>query len=702
LGEKGEVIGALTLKGTINRNGKPYGHITPAGNVFANNGEQVGALVRLGSVIGNDGKIKGWVAFDGALNAKENFAPIGKMTSNGAAVNNAGQQIGHLVPRGTVVNLKGNFEGIASVGGQLLSNAGEVLASFPYDDRLLSEANGWIGRTLKAGVVLNPEGKLLGYTRYDAKVVDNRGQVLGQVRYDNRVIKANNDVIGQYVPYGQSFFDQKGKVLGAMSFDGVVRDAKGESVGTLVGTTLVNKNNEVLGNAFDAGFAINEQGKTIGYISPNAKAVVEIDGNDEVYTLTTSQRLINKAKEIVGGSVPAGIALGLDLSNVGEVVADGAVLNKNEVAGKTLTDAVLYDGLNRIIGGSIAPSVIVGRDGRVVGTTTNGKEVNDFNDKKIGLLLPFGTSLNGQNTLVGMTMPTGVAVDDFAKVVGFVASDGSVVKADGAMVGRVMQDGTVIRLLSRDVYGVMPDFADVVASGVAIGLKPELFGRAMPSGDVLDTSNKKIASILDDATLLGTDGNLKGALVGWRTAIDHNTVVIGNSTGDGYATNVQGEKIGPFASNGAIKGKHQLKTLGAIVPKELVAKQCRVQGQVRYDGRIIDGNGNVVGSVGIDGMAKDDKGNPLGGVVQKGTVIADDEKGEVLGRTLPDADVVNKEGISIGCALEDGTVIDKNGNVIGKVLKRGIVVDADGNVLGRVLRDGSVVDANGNVIGHVL
>ena len=104
-----------------------------------------------------------------------------------------------------------------------------------------------------------------------------------------------------------------------------------------------------------------------------------------------------------------------------------------------------------------------------------------------------------------------------------------------------------------------PDFADVVASGVAIGLKPVLFGRAMPSGDILDTSNKKIASIWDDAKLLGLDGNLAGALVGWRTAIDHNTVVVGDTTGDSYVTSILGEKIGRLASNGAIKGKHQLK-----------------------------------------------------------------------------------------------------------------------------------------------
>ena len=700
LGEDGKLIGLLTINGEVNKDGKKIGHMTPAGNVYADNGQMLGALVRLGSVIGTDNKVKGWLAFDGQLNSKDNFEAIGRMMPDGYAVDKSGMQIGHLIPRQTVTDLKGNFAGVVSVDGRVLGRSGEVLGSFPYDNRLMNANDVWVGRVLNAGVALDVNGQKLGSTRYDAAVVNTRGQVVGQVRYDNRIVNVGGDVIGLYVPYGTLYFDQKGKVLGAMAFDGVVRDGNGSEVGHVIGTTLVNNNSEVVGNQMPQGFALNEQGKVTGHIFPNATTLAEVDGVAQTNTLTTSLRIVDKNKAIVGGNVPFGIALGSDLSVTGNVIADGTVLQNNAISAKTLTDNVMYDTLDKVVGGIIEPSVIVGRDGRIVGSTSISNAVNDNKDARIATLMPFGKALSVDNRLVGMTMPTGAAVDDFAKIVGFVASDGSVIKADGAITGRAMQDGTIVRLLSRDAYGVMPDFADVIASGVAIGLKPELFGRAMPSGDVLDTSNQKTASILDDATLLGTDGNLAGALVGWRTAIDHQVNVIGDSTGDGFVTDIKGGKVGKLASNGAIKGKHQLKTLGAIVPTELVAKQCRIQGQVRYDGRIIDGNAKVVGSIGLDGMAKDENGQALGGVVQKGTVIADN--GDVLGRTLPDSDVVNMEGESIGCVLEDGTVIDHNGNIIGHVLKRGIVVDENGNVLGRVLRNGQVVNAAGEVIGKVL
>lgn len=700
LGKDGSLLGALTVDGAINKDGKKIGHITAAGNVYGNNGQILGSLVRLGSVIGTDSKVKGWLTFDGKINAREDFRAIGKMMADGYAVDESGMQIGHLIPRQTVTDLRGNFAGVVSVDGRVLGRTGEVLGSFPYDNRLINAKNIWVGRVLSAGVALDVNGQKLGSARYDASVVNDRGQVMGQVRYDNRIVNANGQVLGVYVPYGTLYFDQKGKVLGAMAFDGFVRDGKGAVVGQVIGTTLVNNNSEILGNVMPQGFAQDEQGRVIGHISSDATVLEEIDGVEETDNLTTSMRIVNKNKAIIGGAVPFGIALGSDLNIVGNAIADGTVLNDNTVAAKTLPDAVMYDSLDKVVGGLVEPSVMVGRDGRVVGTTSISNAVNDNNGARIATLMPFGTALNTDNRLVGITMPNGAAVDDFANVVGFVASDGSVVLADGTLVGRAMQDGTIVRLLSRDSFGVMPDFADVIAGGVAIALKPELFGRAMPSGDVLDTQNKKIAGILDDATLLGTDGNLAGALVGFRTAIDHQTNVIGDSTGDGYVTDIKGVKVGPLASNGAIKGKHQLKTLGAIVPKELVAKQCQIQGQVRYDGRIIDGNAKVVGSVGLDGMATGNNGQPLGGVVQKGTVIADD--GAVLGRTLPDADVVDMEGVSIGCALEDGSVIDYNGNVIGHVLKRGVVVDEDGNVLGRVLRNGQVVNANGDVVGKVL
>ena len=700
LGTDGKLIGALTINGEINKDGKAIGHITAAGNVYSNNGQIIGALVRLGSIIGTDNKVKGWLAFEGNVNAREDFKAIGKMMPDGFAVDDSGMQIGHLIPRQTVTDLRGNFAGVVSVDGRVLGRTGEVLGSFPYDNRLVNSNDIWVGRVLPAGVALDVNGQQMGMTRYDAVVVNARGQAIGQIRYDNRIINADSQVIGNYVPYGTPYFDQKGKVLGAMAFDGVVRDGNGAQVGQLIGSTLVNNNDEILGNMMPQGFAEDEQGKVTGHIYPDATTSREVDGEKQTDVLTTSMRVVDKSRAIIGGSVPFGICLASDLSIVGNVIADGTVLQNNTVSAKTLPDGVMYDSLEKVAGGLIEPSVMVGRDGRVVGTTSISSAVNDNNGTRIATLMPFGTALSTDNHLVGMTMPTGGAVDDFAKIVGFVSSDGSVVKADGALVGRAMQDGTIVRLLNRDIYGVMPDFADVISSGVAIGLKPELFGRAMPSGDVLDTSNKKIAGILDDATLLGTDGNLAGALVGFRTAIDHQTSVIGDSTGDGFVTDIKGAKIGHLASNGAIKGKHQLKTLGAIVPKDLVTKQCQIQGQVRYDGRVIDGNAKVVGFIGLDGLAVDESGQPLGGVVQKGTVIDDD--GNVLGRTLPDSDVVNMEGISIGCALEDGTVIDHDGNVIGHVLKRGIVVDENGNVLGRVLRNGQVVNANGEVIGKVL
>ncbi|MBP5533925.1 MAG: hypothetical protein J6Y03_00245 [Alphaproteobacteria bacterium] len=700
LGKNGELIGFMTINGEVNKDGKPVGHVTAAGNVYGNNGQVLGSLVRLGSVIGTDGRVKGWLAFEGKVNAREDFHSIGKMMPDGYAVDESGMQVGHLIPRQTVTDLKGNFAGVVSVDGRVLGRTGEVLGSFPYDDRLINAKDIWVGRVLQKGVALDVNGKKLGFTRYDAAVVNERGQAIGQIRYDNRIIDANNQVLGSYIPYGTLYFDQKGKVLGAMAFDGVVRDGKGAVVGQVIGTTLVNNNDEILGNMMPQGFAENEQGKVMGHIFSDATVLQEVDGVEETDVLTTSMRIVDKNKAIVGGYVPFGICLASDLSIAGNAIADGTVLQSNTLAAKTLPDSVMYDSLDKVVGGLIEPSVMVGRDGRIVGTTSISNAVNDNEGSRIATLMPFGTALSVDNRLVGITMPIGAAVDDFAKIVGFVAPDGSVVKADGALVGRAMQDGTIVRLLSRDSYGVMPDFADVISSGAAIGLKPVLFGRSMPSGDVLDIANKKIASVLDDATLLGTDGNLAGALVGFRTAIDHQTNVIGDSTGDGYVTDIKGAKVGPLASNGAVKGKHQLKTLGAVVPKELVTKQCQIQGQVRYDGRIIDGNAKVVGYVGLDGLAKDEKGQSLGGIVLKGTVIADN--GDVLGRTLPDADVVNMEGVSIGCALEDGTVIDHDGNVIGHVLKRGIVVDENGNVIGRVLRNGQVVNANGEVIGKVL
>ena len=703
LGEKGEVLGFLTINGTINKDGKPVGRVTAAGNIFNMSNRAIGSLVRLGSVMGTDRQVKGWLAFDGNLMSKKQ-EPIGRVMPDGYAVDEKGFQIGHIIPRRTVVDLKGNFVGAASVDGRVLGKTGQALGFFPYHSQLIDEKDLWIGRSLPAGVALDEVGKVMGQVRFDGSVVNNRGQVLGTIRSDNRIMNAEQKVVGLYVPYGEWFFDQKGKVLGAMSFDGQVRDSKGSIIGSVIGSTLVDVNNNIVGRMMPQGFATDEQGKVTGHIFPNATTYRTLEDTDEEKAdiLTSSYRIVNEDRQIVGGAVPFGLMLSLDGKVRGNAAADASVLSNNAPMGKILPDSIVYDTQDRVSGGLIAPNVIVDRDGHIVGSTSVSNVVLGTDGKKAATLMPFGSALTNSNQLFGLRMLTGGAVDDFARKVGFVSVDGRVVLADGTMTGRVMQDGTVVRLLNPDSFGVMPDFADVIAEGVAIGLKPELYGRAMPTGDILNTANEKIADILDDATLLDKNGKLAGALVGYRTAIDHKANVLGNSTGDGQVTDITGKKVGPLASNGAIKGSHQLKTLGAVVPDNLVSNMCKIVGQVRYDGRVVNQAGEVVASINLDGSAISLKGEPLGGVVQKGSVIANDEKGTLLGRTLPDSDVVDLNGVSIGCALFDGTVIDHNGNVIGRVLKRGIVVDENGNVIGRVLRNGDVVDENGKVIGHVL
>jgi len=703
LGEKGEVLGFLTINGTINKEGKPIGKVTAAGNIFNMNNKAIGSLVRLGSVMGTDKQIKGWLAFDGKLMSKQQV-PMGLVMPDGYAVDENGNQIGHIIPRRTVVDLKGNFVGAASVDGRVLGKTGQPLGFFPYQSQLIDEKDIWVGRALPAGVALDEIGKVMGQVRYDGSVVNSRGQVLGTVSYDNRIVSLDKRVVGLYVPYGEWFFDQKGKVLGAMAFDGQVRDSKGNAVGLLIGSTLVDNNNNIVGRMMPQGFAIGEQGELTGHIFPNATTFRKIGDADEEQTdvLTSSYRIIDANRKIVGGSVPFGLSLSLDGKIRGNAIAEATVLAANVPMGTILPDAILYDTQHRVSGGLIAPNVMVGRDGRIVGTMSVSDAVIGTDGRRAASLMPFGSALTPSNELFGMTMMTGAAVDDFARKVGFVSVDGRVVLSDGTMTGRAMQDGTIVRLLTPDAFGVMPDFADVIAEGVAIGLKPELYGRAMPTGDVLNAANEKIADILDDATLLDKGGKLAGALVGYRTAIDHNVNVLGHSTGDGQVTDIFGKVVGPLASNGAVKGLHQLKTLGAVIPNNLVTDMCKVVGQVRYDGRVVNASGEVVASLNLDGSAVSMRGEPLGGVVQKGSVIADDGKGTLLGRTLPDSDVVDLNGVSIGCALFDGTVIDHNGNVIGRVLKRGIVVDENGNVIGRVLRNGDVVDENGKVIGHSL
>ena len=235
-----------------------------------------------------------------------------------------------------------------------------------------------------------------------------------------------------------------------------------------------------------------------------------------------------------------------------------------------------------------------------------------------------------------------------------------------------------------------------------MGYNKSVLGRTTVQGDLIDASDKVVFQELDDATILGKERPLEGMVLPFRPAVSQENSILGVLNGEGKVVDNAGNEIGPVVSNGAVKGDHELKILGSIIPETMVVNNCKVIGQTAYNGDVINGQGNVVGRMQADQWAEDSQGKRLGRSVRYGPVMSPTHPAVYLGRSMPDSTVVDTEGVILGCAENDKRVMDANGNMLGAVIDRGPVFNKAGDMYGRVDAMGRVIGLDNEVLGYII
>ena len=693
-----EFVGFVSVDGTVFQDNQPVGKATPYGSVWDKKGF-IASTVDFGSVVNEKKEVAGWLGFNGQVNTTASKV-LGRMTVDGVVVDEKGAQVAHLNQVGqTVTELSGGFLGVVGIKGMLTGRNAEVIGGFPFGEEMTDIKDTWIGRLMPPGVVVDLRGEYLGSVRFNAEPVRDRGETLGIVFADNRVFSSSTTVAGQYIPYGTMALDNKGRVIGLMDFKGEIRSFDGKSVGKIVGHQVVSSSGAVVGEVKKGSFALSTTGQLLGSIVP--PSVVEYKRDEEVIrdTLVSGNMLLDKKGMLVGGKTSGGIALGLDLKTLGIQAPDGQVISASGKVAQTVPNGILYDadGLGRVVGQMIPMNVIIDRTGHIIGRTSVSNIVNNFAGTRIGTLMPFGTVLSSDNKLVGTVMPQGNVVNDDGVLIGTITVNGEILRENGALEARILQDGFAAKVTAGN-YGVMPVVGGVVKEGIVLDLKGKLIGRTSPDGKVVDSEKgDEIGRVLDSGAVLGKNGQLIGTVLPRRTVVDSQLNVIGLVAGDGHVRNLKGEDKGQLMPNGFVRGENALVRTARIVPTELVVDKCSIVGQVRPDGRVINGKGELVGFLNLDGTVISLKSSFLGVIAPTGMVI--DRTGKLIGRAMPDGTVVDMRGISIGCSGEK--VTDFDGNEIGSVVKQGLVLDKEGNIIGRVKGNGEVVNASGKVIGKV-
>jgi len=696
------VIGSLTYQGKVNdARGRVIGTASPFGTVFGDKENLSGRLLRIGPYIDMSGKVIGWSNFKGGINDKSGTV-IGSVSASGVALDADNEVLGVLVPRGIVVSGNGSFLSSVLTNGQVAQSDGQSVGLLNGYRYVANEKEGIVGQLLPVGIAVNAEGGLIGWTRFDGAIEDGNG-VVGRVALNGRVMHADGTVLGTYLPLGTPALSTKGTFMGLVDGSGVLVSGRGEKVGTLNNDTYVFSDGRISGRLMQSTPAVTDNltGRLVGMSGADGIVMVAND-NKPLGSIMPNGLVVDLTKNVVAGQAPVGLAIGTKLNNMGTSLSVGQVVSKGNIVGYGIGTGIgaVYSPEGKMTGGVLPPASFIDRNGAFIGRSSGTSAIVNKDGKKLAEYMPFGSALTPDTIWAGGVVPTGLVINDDGYDIGVVTLDGTILGKDSVLLGRALSDGSAVGLSDKSVFSTMPYAGHTVKQGLPFGYRNSVLGRTTVGGDIIDASDKKVYRELDDGTILGNEMPLDGIVLSFNPATGHDGSLLGVLNGVGAVVSYAGSESGKIAVNGSVKGNHKYKILGALIPEQLVAHECKVIGQTSFEGQIINGQGSIVGRVTPDKWAVDASNNQIGRVVRVGLVSS--PSGDYMGRTLPDSTVVDLNGVNMGCARDDGSVVNGSGEVIGHVVERGLVLDKDGNPIGRTKHDGVVVDKTGTVLGRVL
>ncbi|MBQ4471917.1 MAG: TrbI/VirB10 family protein [Alphaproteobacteria bacterium] len=690
--------------------GNYLGVVSPFGTVLTTEGRLGGVAEPIGLVMSTAHELLGWVTFRGEVVDAEG-KDIGRLGQNGLVFDADGYVIGSVIHKGTVVDRSGAYIGRVSADGAVYGANGLTDFVVGAEGYVWNNDLSSVGRVLREGIAVGGAGQMLGWTAIDGRIM-NSTEVVGRVSLDNRVLGENNAIVGGYVPLGTPSMHEDIRQSGIVTESGAVMAVSGRNLGVALAPDYTMENGALNGRLRTGSLYVRnlrDDGEVGGL---NLDGTVYRDNSTkQVGTAMMNDYVMDADKKLTGAVVPMGLMSQINLSQAGTELMTGALWLGGRVQGNVSGMGVLYKNAGVISGSVTPPATIIDRVGAVVGQLDAKGQVVDFAGKVLGVKTPFYSALTPETLWIGGQIKTGAIIDDYARKVGVVAADGTIVGSDRGFKGRVLADGSSVGVDERAVYNTMPYNGHLVAQGLPIGYGRNVLGRTTVHGDIIDSSDKIIYNLLDDATVLGKERPLEGVVVPFYPAISHDDTIMGTMDGDARMMSSAGEDLGFVDSAGAIfphEVKSELeetKNIGRVIPDALVTTDsCSIVGQTTYNGEVVNGQGNIVGRIQPTLYATNAQGKVLGHTVVYGPVTSEQfsRTSVFVGRTLPDSTVVDPNGVTIGCGQTDTRVVDPNGNTIGWVRERGPVFGTSKKMEGRVDAMGNVICMDGRKCGVIV
>lgn len=556
-------------------------------------------------------------------------------------------------------------------------------------------------------------GDLIGKVIPDGKVVSFENQLIGNITADSLIVDFKGNLIGGVIPRGIAIGNDN-RMLGKVSNDGTVRLSTGKIVGKVLPNGLVvNEKFDILGAVLFPGLVYSDDGQTVGrltgdgaYANLQGKAIGFISPDGFAYRRNGDDLVLD------GRLISSKMVIGINGKFIGSVSPGGKVTDfEGKQIGFIKANGFVYDTNDKIIGSIVHSGYAFDITGKYIGLVTyNGEVVNK--EKTIGFLQMDRSISDTNGNIIGFMV-------DIAATI----SDGS-----GKYLGRIMPEGKIAK--GRDIIGQIgpwniaydkegKQIGTTIVTGPIFNYKGTLSGHALKNGQTILPNGSPLGYTRDNFAF-SNSGKIVGAVLPHKVLIDAQNKILGiNGIKSTLSISDNIHTVSPFGyvynADGKIDGNavklSPVYTLGGslighISPNGEIINQGAVQsGHIMQYGLDLDENNQVQGGIVNAKYTADSRGLSTGIMADGNQILNQNLK--PIAKILPDNIVVpykNNENIylpALGTGYSGQIALGYNGSLLGHVDNLGQVKDSTSSIVGKINSEGIVLDNTGLAIGEI-
>ena len=591
--------------------GNLYSYVTPNGTLYR--GADNVAVMPNGMIVGKDGFLGDKI--DPSYTYNQQGESLGYLMNNNTVMNNEGVAAYKITPRNYVVTTLGQSENnvmplagyvgknavAVSVGGDLLgyvNNAGMVVdpngntrGRIVYGSYVVDNSSSVVGKALSFGSVQNDKCDIIGVMNGQGDIISSREVIVGRILPNGQAISDAGSYLGYsianvgLIDFNGNFagvinngsgIDYIGNNIGCVNRKGIIQDdANKWKYGAIIQESIIDFENNIIGQIQADGSAVSDKNSVIGYMQPNGNVVSK--SKKALGSVMRYKVAFDEQNKFLGLVKNSGVVVNDAGENVGQIMFDGSVVNKGETVGYAIYDFYAYDENFATYGyftkdGTVLSSVgsklgdldhgfVIDRNNKVVARANRDYTIRDASNNAIGELKFDGNVIDYENQNVGYITDSGNIKNSTGDIIAqayplqYYSAQGKIFRqddeswADNKKVGvqdeRQKESGT-----ERKDSSVPKDLSRKII-GIALSPDGDIIGDIYDDNTVRDANGVQKGFRTSDGIIVDMDYNPIGIEEIRRTSADNMFVPAGTfGNGNAYGIGSQPTNLGPGGGYG--------------------------------------------------------------------------------------------------------------------------------------------------------